>query len=142
MDEKVHDHLHCGPFAHVAMEGSLEELFSKEMAKKIMKSEKYCSYLTCLCCKTKSSLEGSIFRIMDIDSTKTCCGKVCICDQSKPDNHIHGDCSHHTVYHQDHWDYLVRGELHHQVDGLCFIHGQLAVERTLDDLESPWESDI
>ncbi len=43
-------------------------------------------------------------------------------------SHVHGPgCGHEAVPHGDHVDYLVDGHLHHQHNGHCDSHGQLAL---------------
>ncbi|MFP6611592.1 MAG: hypothetical protein VB835_04710 [Pirellulales bacterium] len=44
-------------------------------------------------------------------------------------NHVHGpNCGHETVPHDDHFDYLVDGHLHHPHGDHCDDHGQLNVK--------------
>ena len=39
-------------------------------------------------------------------------------------SHIHGpDCGHTRVVHEDHFDYVVNGHLHHVHDDHCHDHG-------------------
>jgi hypothetical protein len=50
------------------------------------------------------------------------------CATSKPvhaihDHEHHDTCGHERVPHDDHFDYLVGDELHHQHDGHCDSHG-------------------
>lgn len=129
IESTLFDVLPSGPYSHNALHGSFEDLFSREIRRKIVKKEKYCSFLTCKCCKTKNERNTEEDRPKDPDKAKPCCNKICLCKHSMPDDHVHGNCSHQKVFHVDHWDYLVNGELHHQVDGKCFIHGQLKVHK-------------
>jgi hypothetical protein len=41
------------------------------------------------------------------------------------DGHVHGpDCGHAAIKHDDHFDYLVDGHLHHPAGDTCICHGE------------------
>lgn len=144
-NEVTLDVVHTAPLSHIAAEGSFEEMYSREVYAKMMKFDKYCSFFTCICSKVKlptGQTDGSIPAPASLPGSangsaqKICCGKVCLCSQSKPDDHTHGDCGHFKVVHDDHVDYLVNEVLHHQVGGICYSHGRLNLLRVE---EESWE---
>lgn len=79
----------------------------------------------------------------DSQSTKTITNKIeaitptaqdskeinpCFCKETLFLKHVHSEnCGHPRVTHQDHFDYLVEGQLHHVHGNHCDDHGHLRV---------------
>lgn len=94
-----------------------------------MKIEKYCSSLNCDCKMTPNAeIE------LSMNKKSPCCGRICLCSFTQGFRHNHGSCLHPMVFHIDHFDYLVNGELHHFDDGQCYYHGRLEIVQ--DDIFS------
>ena len=54
--------------------------------------------------------------------------KRCLCSETRSLKHIHGEaCSHLTIYHNGHIDYLVGNQLHHTHGDHCDDHGLIYI---------------
>ena len=52
----------------------------------------------------------------------------CLCEETLFLKHTHSEsCGHPMIYHDDHYDYIVDGNLHHVHGNHCDDHGKVLV---------------
>ena len=128
-EEVIENNLKIKEISHYGNYDEAEDIFSENLLRKALMTGENCSILDC-CCRASMGHDSCCGPKSQEKSCK--CSRNCLCSETNNMIHTHGDCEHLKVFHQDHYDYLVEGALHHQTDRGCFLHGYLLAKQLED----------
>ena len=94
----------------------------KHLTNDLIFNSDYCSPLRCECLKKHPNGCGTCKK-----GGCSSCGHNCFCKDGLIKKHKHENCQHAKIRHQDHFDFIVNGVLHHEKLGRCFSHGEIKI---------------